>query len=280
MRGPMLSPLEAVHEAAAELKEARVPSPRNDAELLVAHVLGISRSEIYARNDELGHEEALRLQSLVRRRREREPLAYVLGEWGFRRLTLAVDPRVLVPRPETEIVVEQCLAHVRHIAAPRLLDIGTGSGAIALAIADEHAGARVTAVEPSAEALAVARENADRTGLAGRVELVHGELFAGLAGPFDVVVSNPPYVDRDEVEALEPEVRLYEPRGALVDTGATEQIAVGAREVLAPGGWLVVECGERQAGPLAAKLRSLAYEDVAATPDLAGIDRVVEGRLP
>jgi release factor glutamine methyltransferase len=187
-----VSPLDAVHEAAGELEAAGVPSPRVDAELLVAHVLGVSRTGLYASDRALGAEELTRLEALLERRRAREPLAYVLGEWGFRRLVLTVDPRALVPRPETEVVVERCLAHLGALESPRVADVGTGSGAIALAIADEHPGARVVAVDRSEGALARARENQERTGRAGPVELRQGDHRDGLAGPVDHVVSKPP----------------------------------------------------------------------------------------
>ena len=273
-----MSPLEAVREVERELDGAGVPTPRVDAELLVAHVRGIARSRLYAGDAPLDEEEAAALRALVERRRAREPLAYVLGEWGFRRLTLAVDERVLVPRPETEIVVERCLARLARLAAPRILDVGAGSGAIALALADEHAGVRVTAVDASAEALEVAAVNARRSGVADRVELVHGDVFEGVAGPYDLVVSNPPYVQASELDDLEPEVREHEPRAALVGAGLTEAIAAGARGLLASGGWLVLECGDGRAEALARTLDTLGYDDVGTTPDLNGIDRVVEGR--
>ena len=189
-----MSPLEAVRQAEARLAESRVPSPRVDAELLVAHVLGLSRTGIYANGRIVSPSEADQLGVLVARRAEREPLAYVLGDWGFRRLSLRVDDRVLVPRPETEVVVERCLERLRGLEAPAVLDVGTGSGAIALAIADEHPGARVVAVDSSPDALAVARENVQRSGLDQRVELGESDLLAGVSGPFDLVVSNPPYV--------------------------------------------------------------------------------------
>ena len=185
---------ELLASATAELERAGVPSPRVDAEWLLAHALGISRTDLYANSDEAPDDREQLFRELVARRASREPLAYVLGEWGFRRLVLRVDPRVLVPRPETEVVVERCLQLLADEAAPRVLDIGVGSGAIALAIADEHPGSRVVATDNSSGALAVAEENRARAGLALRVELVHGELFAGLEGPFDLVVSNPPYV--------------------------------------------------------------------------------------
>ena len=272
--------LAAVREAERELHEGRVPSPRVDAELLVAHVRGVVRSRLYTREAPLDEGEVATLRTLVTRRRAREPLAYVLGEWGFRRLTLAVDERVLIPRPETEIVVERCLARLRGLAAPRVLDVGVGSGAIALALADEHPGARVTAIDASPGAVAVAAENARRSGLAGRVEFVHGDLFEGVGGPFELVVSNPPYVEADEIEELEPEVRDHEPRAALVGPGTTEAIAAGALDVLAPRGWLVLECGDGRARDVARTLVALGYDEVTTTPDLNGIDRVVEARLP
>ncbi len=274
------SPLDVVRETARELAAARVPSPRNDAEILVAAVLGVSRAELYAVDGGLGEDELQTLRSLVERRRRREPLAYVLGEWGFRGLTLAVDRRALVPRPETEIVVERCLALLRDLGEPRVLDVGVGSGAIALSLAVENPCTRVWATDASTDALALARENVRRTGVGERVALVSGEVFAGLAGPFDLVVSNPPYVREEEVGALEPEVADWEPRCALVAPGVTSEVARGARDVLRAGGWLVLESGAGQARVLAEELDSLGYEHVAVTPDLAGIERVVEGRRP
>jgi release factor glutamine methyltransferase len=273
-----VSALDAVHEVARELDLAGVPSPRVDAELLVADVLGVSRSELYVSERALGEEEVSRLHDLVERRKAREPLAYILGEWGFRRLVLAVDARALVPRPETEVVVERCLVHLRAVDAPRVLDVGTGSGAIALAIADEHPRARVLAVDRSEEALALAGENVERTGLHDRVELRRGDLLAGLEGSFDLVVSNPPYVAAEEYDWLQPEIRLYEPYEAVVGDGVWEQIAQDARAFLAPTGWLILECGDGQAGEVAAGLAALGYEAVLCTPDLAGRDRAVEGR--
>jgi release factor glutamine methyltransferase len=271
---------EAHREAARELEERGVPSPRVDAEHLLAHALRASRTELYADDRHLDDAELAVFRAVVRRRAAREPLAYILGEWGFRHLNLAVDARVLIPRPETEVVVERALERLRGLATPRVLDVGTGSGAIALAIADEHPGAHVTATDSSEEALAVARENLLRARLDGRVELVHGDLFAGRAGPFDLIVSNPPYVPAAELDSLEPEIRNHEPREALVGEGVASAIAEGARHLLRSGGWLVLECGDGQAADLAAGLAALGYEDVVATPDLAGKDRVVEGCRP
>jgi release factor glutamine methyltransferase len=267
----------ALAETSERLAAVGCDSPRVDAELLVAHVLGLSRSELAlaaSRKLSRGEEEAL--EPLIVRREGREPLAYVLGEWGFRRLTLGVDRRVLVPRPETEIVVERCLARITGLAEPSVLDVGTGSGAIALAIADEDPGALVTGIDGSAGALEVAGANVLRTGIA--IELREWDLFAGLPdGPWDLVVSNPPYVLPEEIEALEPEVRDWEPREALVGVGATEAVARGAVDVLRGGGALVLEVAARHAARVGAMLEGLAYEDVTTTQDLAGRDRVVEG---
>jgi release factor glutamine methyltransferase len=270
--------LAAVREVAQELGGAGVPSPRVDAEHLVAYVLGLSRSGLYASDRELTEDEARRLDGLVARRREREPLAYILGEWGFRRLTLAADRRALVPRPETEELVERCLERLSGSPQPRVLDVGVGSGAIALAIADEHPGARVLAVDRSADALALAAENLARSSFNGRVELRQSNLLAGVEGPFDLVVSNPPYVSPAEYDTLQPEIRLYEPREAVVGVGVGAEIAMEARAVLSSGGWLLLECGDGQADELADQLAGLGYQDVMRTRDLAGRDRIVEAR--
>jgi release factor glutamine methyltransferase len=251
---------------------------RLDAELLLAHSLGRERIELYTDFDRpLSDAELDGYRALVARRARREPVAYILGEWGFRRLTLAVDPRALIPRPETEIVVERCLARLRSVEAPRVLDVGTGTGAIALALADELPGAHVTGIDVSADALSLARENVARTGL--DVELLEHDLRAGLpAGPWDLVVSNPPYVEPEELDTLMPDVRDFEPHLALVGRGATEAVAQAALDALAPGGWLVLEVGDGQATATAALLHDLGYAEVATTADLTGRDRVLEGR--
>ena len=270
---------DAVRSATAELERAGCPSPRVDAEWLLGHTLGISRTELYADGVRpLGPEEEERLETLVARRASREPLAYILGEWGFRRLTLKVDPRVLIPRPETEVLVGRCLELLAGLEQPRVLDVGAGSGAIALGIADEHPGATVVATDSSPGALEVAAENRARTGLGDRVELVEGDLFAGVEGPFDLVVSNPPYVEPDEIESLEAEVRDFEPRAALVATGVTEALARRAPEVLRDGGALCLEVADGRAGGIAQLLESLGYLAVTMTPDLAARERVVDGR--
>jgi release factor glutamine methyltransferase len=264
-----------VERAAALLAEHGIETARVDAEWIVAHVLGVKRSELLAWNEEVDDRS---VWPLVERRTAREPLAYVLGEWGFRRLTLRCDTRALVPRPETETVVERCLELLRGVDRPRVLDVGTGTGAIALALADELEDALVVATDASAEALELARENAHRTGLP--VDFVRADLHAGLPpGPFDLVVSNPPYVRPGEVDSLEPEVRDWEPREALVDKGQTEALARGALDVLRPHATLVLEVHTERASDVSAVLEALGY-DVRITSDLTGRDRVVEGKRP
>jgi release factor glutamine methyltransferase len=261
---------EVLRAATEYLERKGVDSPRLDAELLLAHALALSRLELYTQHDRpLRDDERAAARALVERRGRREPLAYILGEWGFRRLTLRTDSRALVPRPESEVVVERALALVEGVAAPRVLDVGTGCGAIALAIAAERPDAHVTATDASPAALELARENAGRLGI--DASFVETSLLNGIAGPFDLIVSNPPYVLAEE--ELLPEL-TYEPREALIDEGQTGALIAGARDVL--DGWLVVECHEEHADVVAAAFDG--YADVRVTRDLAGRPRVVEGR--
>ena len=271
---------EVVRRTAARLETDGLLTARLDAELIVAHVLELTRAALaLERGRVVTDAEAERVAKLTARRAAREPLQYVLGEWGFRRLTLTVDGRALIPRPETETVVERCLALLAGADAPRVLDVGTGSGAIALAIADEHPGAAVTGIDVSAEALSLARENAARTGVA--VELLQADLLGGLPGSdWDLVVSNPPYVRPDEAATLAPEVVDWEPHVALFDGGHTETLVRDAAAVLRRGGALVLESYDERARAVAGLLERAGFEQVAVTRDLAGRDRVVEGRLP
>lgn len=271
---------EVLRRATEHLERKGSETPRLDAELLLGHALGLKRIELYTEFDRpLTETELATCRELVARRAKREPVAYILGEWGFRRLTLAVDRRALIPRPETESVVERCLELLRGLERPRVLDVGAGTGAIALAIADEHPGAQVTAIDVSEDALTLARENAERTGLA--IELERRDLMDGLgATGLDLVVSNPPYVTPDELAGLMPDVREYEPHVALVGDGVTDMVARHALDALRPGGALVLEVGDGQAASVAALLEKLGYMEVAITPDLAGRERVVEGKRP
>ena len=266
---------EVLRGAADYLAAKGVDTPRVDAEWLLAHALGLSRIELYTQHDRpLTEAERAHARALVQRRGAREPLACVLGDWDFRRLTLKTDARALVPRPETEIVVERCLALLEGVEAPRVVDVGTGTGAIALALKDERPDAEVVATDVSVDALALAGENAAANGL--DVELVHGDLLDGLEGPFALVVSNPPYVDAAELPALPPEVRDFEPVEALVDRGQTARLVDDARRVL--DGALVLEVHEDRAQEVLGDVLRSGYTEGRVRRDLAGRERVVEAR--
>jgi release factor glutamine methyltransferase len=257
---------EALAEAERRLAAAGVETPRVDAEWLVAHLLGTMRSGLAARLDD----RVDGLEPLLARRESREPLAYVLGEWGFRRLTLKTDARALVPRPETETLVERALALAEGIERPRILDVGVGSGAIALALKDERPDAQVTGVDVSSDALALAGENAERLEL--EVELRQGDGAAAAAEGWDVVVSNPPYVDN--LGDVQQELR-WEPEVALIGSDEHERLAQAAKARC-----LVFEVGDGQAQGVAEMLARLGYSGVAITADLTGRARVVEGTPP
>jgi len=273
--GPLTSG-QVLRRAAEHLAKTSETS-RLDAELLLAHALGRSRIELYTDFDRpLDKAELGMYRDLVARRARHEPVAYLLGEWGFRRLTLTVDRRALIPRPETEVLVGRCLELLSGTERPRVLDVGTGTGAIALAIVDEHPGARVTAIDASADALCLAQENAARTGL--EIELLQHDFHAALpGGAYDLVVSNPPYIHPADLDDLMPDVRDYEPHIALVGERALDTIAAAARAALRPGGWLVLEVGAGQSARIATVLTDLGYEEVRVTNDLVGRDRIVEG---
>jgi release factor glutamine methyltransferase len=267
------------------LEQKGVPSPRLDAEYLLAHVLAVGRLDLYLDHDRpLEPAEIDRLRELVRRRGRREPLAYILGSWSFYGLELRCDARALVPRPETEILVDRCLVLLADADAPSIVDVGTGTGAIALALAARLPEAKVTAIDISPAALALAAENATANGLADRVELLEGDLLAPVAGRrFDLVASNPPYVAADA--DVDPEVSGYEPAALAVyaDDGGRAihaRLASEAQATLRPGGHLVIEVAEGQAAWLAERLAALGYTDVELTRDLRGVDRVVSTRWP
>jgi len=266
---------EVLAGATAYLAARGVESSRLDAERLLARGLGVTRLELYTQHDRpVTEAERDVVRELVRRRGAREPLAYVLGDWDFRHLTLKTDGRALVPRPETETVVERCLALLEGIDAPRVVDVGTGSGAIALSIAHERPDAEVVATDVSPDALALARENAAENGL--DLVFVETDLLDGVGGPFQLVVSNPPYVLEAELDGLDDEVRTFEPRAALVDRGQTARLAEQARSVL--DGWLVLEVHEHRAGEVRDLLLAAGYAAVSIGLDLAGRQRVVEAQ--
>jgi release factor glutamine methyltransferase len=270
-------------EACAAL-DGRVDDPRREAEYLLSELLGVTRASLVARDDEpVPDERAVAFHALVARRRAGEPAAYLVGRRAFWTLDLEVSPDVLVPRPETELLVELALQRIGHLRAPRVLDLGTGSGAIGLAIAAERPDALVTLVDASDGALAVAARNRDRHGLA-RVELLRGDWYAAVGERrFDAIVSNPPYLGADDPHLATPELR-HEPRTALVSgrTGleSLATIAAGACAHLGPGGWLLMEHGADQGAAVRDLYRRADLAEVATARDLAGLERVTCGLRP
>jgi release factor glutamine methyltransferase len=256
---------DALDSALIALTAAGCETPRLDAEVLLAAAMGVDRAMLIAGPERGVEPEPFR--AYVQRRARREPVAYILGRKGFRRLELAVDPRVLIPRPETEHVVEVALGLPE---GARVVDVGTGSGAIALALADERPDLRVLGTESSPAALAVARANAARLGL--DVDFVECDLLEGVTGPFDAVVCNPPYVR--EGERVEPELG-YEPAEALYAGPTGLEVYRRLVPALAEVPFVALEVGAGQALDVAALLGEFATE---AVPDLAGIARVVVGR--
>jgi release factor glutamine methyltransferase len=274
--------MEMVGWTANYLGEKGFHNPRLNAELLLAGALGIRRLDLYLQYDRpLKAEELAAFKERLRRRAKREPLQYIDGKAAFRDLWLAVDPRVLIPRPETEGLVQAVLDWAAGRDALSALDVGTGSGAIALALATEGPFARVVASDVSAEALEVARANRDAAAPDAPVEFRQGSLFAPVAGErFDVVVSNPPYVGDEERAGLDSEVRDWEPAGALfAGVGGLDvlrPLVAGAPAHLSPGGLLAMEMGAAQADAVCALVRGTgAFTDPRVVRDLSGRDRIV-----
>ncbi len=271
--------------AEARLARAGVDSARLDAELLLARALGTSRAGALARlRDPMTEEVALRFRDLMTRRLRREPLAYILGEKEFWSLSLQVTRDTLIPRPETELLVRLALAHLPPCPSA-LLDVGTGSGCIALAVARERPDVAITAIDVSAPALAIARLNAERLRLAGRVRFARADLHTvAFRRRFDVVVSNPPYIRRGDLDLLEPEVAVWEPRLALAGGAdgleCIAAVATGCRHWLQPGGWLALEIGSDQAEPAARRIAALGFERIEVRSDDAGLPRAILARLP
>jgi len=274
-------PAELVSRAAAYLERHGVESPRRTAEILLMHVLGTDRAGLYARQDRLDARQARELGRALCQRCAGVPIQHLTGEQAFRRLTLEVRPGVFIPRPETEILVEVALAAVRDVEAPVVVDVGTGTGAIALAIKDERPDATVLATDVAPEAVELARANAARLGL--EVDVREGDLLGPLPeelrGWVDLVVSNPPYVPPEEYEDLPPEVKADPPEALLGGTEVYERLAAEAERWLRDGGALAVEI-HAEAGETVAGILRRAFMDVRVRQDLAGRDRVVLGWRP
>ncbi len=275
----MLTVLEIIKRTTDFFEKRGVESPRLNAELLIGHALGLKRMQLYLQFERpLSEAELEKIRPLVKRRGSREPLQYIVGETEFSGLKLKVDRRALIPRPETEHLIE--LVEQRLTVAPvGILDLGTGSGAIALALAKIYPEAAVTAVDKSGEALALARENAETCGLVGRVRLILSDWFSALpAGEqFQLIVANPPYLSDEETKAAPPEVKNFEPAMALSaganSAAALEQIIPGARPWLAAGGLLACETGIAPHGHLLDLAAKSGYGRTESLRDLTGRDR-------
>jgi release factor glutamine methyltransferase len=273
--------LEVIRWTIARFTERALDTPRLDAELLVAHALGLTRVQLYMQSDRpLVPEELAAIRALIKRRQAGESVAYLVGKKEFWGLEFAVDARVLVPRPDTETLIEEARERLAGVEVPRVADVGTGSGAIALTLAKLFPAAAVFAVDISPGALEVARGNAERLSLA--VTFVEGDLGASLGehAPFSLLVANLPYIPSGDLAALPPEVRV-EPALAL-DGGAdglalVRRLVEEAPALLGPSGVLALEIGAGQAAATAALLSAAGFTDVQTRRDLGGIDRVVSG---
>jgi release factor glutamine methyltransferase len=275
-------PAEVVRRGAAYLARHDVDAPDVNAERLMLSVLGEDRAAMYARSEGLSTAEAKRYGRLLCRRCAGTPLQHLTGEAGFRGLTVLTRPGVFVPRPETEIVVDLALRSVAETGHPVAVDVGAGTGVIALALKAERPDAEVWATDVSPEAVALTRENAERLGLA--VAVVAGDLLAplpsALRGNVDVVVANPPYVPPEDAETLPREVRQDPAAAVFGDRALTERLLEQAAGWLRAGGMAVIEIDERRGSALSTSARRLGYDDVRVHPDLASRDRVLTVRRP
>jgi release factor glutamine methyltransferase len=280
------TPVELIRWTAGYLAEKGLDEPRLNAELLLAGVLGVKRLDLYLQFDRpLTPEELAEFKSRLRRRLKHEPLQYIAGSTEFRHLTLRVDRRVLIPRPETELLVGEVLAWAVGREQADLVDVGTGSGAIALSLRREGTFRRVVATDASEEAIALAAENATATGLRESVEFRLGDGLAAVAGErFHAIVSNPPYIRDDERESLAPEVREWEPPVALFSGSdgldLIRRLIVEAPDHLHPGGLLAFEVGAEQGSAVAALIRQAErFDEPLVRKDLAGRERIVLAEL-
>ena len=280
-----MRPRDLVARIAARLAAAGIENARSEAWLLLAAATGRERAALIAGAPEtLGAVQQARLDELVRRRCAREPLAYILGEKEFWSLRFKVGPAVLIPRPETETVVEAVLAQLPERDRPlRLLDLGTGSGCLLLALLSELPHATGLGVDDSSAALALAGRNAERLGLAARADFRQGRWGAGLREPFDVIVSNPPYVAERDWDGLQPEIRQFEPKAALVagsdGLAAYRALAPECARLLAQGGVCALEIGFGQGDAVAALLATQGLMLTERRRDLAGIERCLVARI-
>ncbi len=281
----MLSVLDIVQKTTAHFAARGIENPRLNAELLIGHALGLKRMQLYLQFERLLPEGELeKIRPLVRRRSQREPLQYVIGEVEFAGLKLKVDRRALIPRPETELLVEMIGQRMDAAAVRSILDLGTGTGALALALAAVFPQAQVLGVDVSDEALGLAAENVQRLGMAERVTVRRSDWYSAVepGRRFEIIVANPPYLTEEEVREAAPEVREFEPAGALVapeeGRAALNQIITRAPEFLASRGLLALETGIAQHAALSSACVAAGLTDVESVQDLTGRDRFVLAR--
>ena len=280
--------VDVLKKATGFLDSKAIENPRLNGELLLCDLLGISRMDLYLQFDRpLTVDERNKYKDLLRRRESHEPLQYILGETEFMSLSFKVSSHVLIPRPETEILVERVIDCMKDKKHAHILDIGTGSGNIAVSLVRYLEGADVVASDVTKDILNIARHNAEVNGVSDKIRFTQADVSEEgfqkeFPSPFDVIVSNPPYVALEEWDTLPREIREYEPRTALCDEadGLTFYpiIAQKGKGMLKPGGFLFIEVGDGQGEKVCAILKKTGYTSVAMYPDLNGINRVVRGK--
>ena len=281
--------IDVLKEAAAFLETRGIDNSRLNAEQLLGHVLGLKRIDLYLQFEKpISLQERETYKTLLLKRASHEPLQYILGETEFMSLSFKVTPDVLIPRPETETLVEKIVEEAGGEKQIKILDIGTGSGNIAISLSKYMTGAKIVAVDTNDKILSIARENAALNDVEGKIEFIKTDIREKnfcqvIMPPFDLVVSNPPYVSEKAWEVLPEEIRRYEPKDALY--GGADGFfffrAIGeiGKEILTQGGKLFLEVGDGQSEEVETILRKIGYQNVKIFPDLNGIDRVVRGVL-
>lgn len=266
-----------------KIKGAGIDNPGLETSLLISKVFGIDKIDIYAHPEtEIDLESLRQFEEIIERRIGREPIGYILGETEFYSRRFFVGSEVLIPRPETEKLVEEALNIIRDISSPRVIDVGTGSGCIAITIGSERSDSMIIASDISFDAILVAKENARRLDV-HNISFVHSDFLNFLKErSFDIVVSNPPYVSETELCGLEPDIRDFEPivalRGGEDGLDSIRRVASGAISVLKSGGWCIMEIGGDQNKETTEILRAFGYRDISFSEDLSGIKRVIKGR--
>ncbi len=282
----MLTVLESITLSEDYLKKKGIESARVNAELLLADILNCKRLDLYLKFDQpLSEKEINKYREYISRRGKNEPLQYILGKVEFYGLTLKVDRSVLIPRPETELLVELILEETDKESVLNILDIGCGSGNISLALAKDLPLAKITGADISPEAISLARENAKMNNITGNVEFIEVDIFNDVSGKvpgkFDIIVSNPPYVSKNDFEKLQPEIKNYEPQGAVTDFSDGysfyRRIINLANELLKPSGKLYFEVAEGQSGNIKNLLEENNFVNISVKKDFAGIERIISG---